>query len=191
MITQAQLLAIMPRARSRVAIYLVPLNEAMLEFGIDTPLRQCAFLATLAHESGELRYVEELASGHQYDDREDLGNTKLEAIRIATMHGSMTGPWWKGHGLIQVTGYDNHLACGKSLGIDLINMPRLLTMPTYAARSAGWFWKTHNINRYADSQDFDGVCDKVNRGRKTVKLGDSNGWKDRLGFYESAKEVLL
>lgn len=191
MITQSQLLKIMPRARSRAAIYLVPLNEAMHEFGIDTPLRQCAFLAQIAHESGELRYVEEIASGQAYNDRDDLGNTRPEAIRTAAMHGSQPGPFWKGHGLIQITGYDNHVACGKALGIDLVNTPRLLTIPTFAALSAGWFWRENDINRYADVQDFDGVSDKINRGRKTARYGDSNGWNERLAYYESAKEVLL
>lgn len=191
MITQTQLLHIMPRAKVRATMFLVPLNESMLEFGIDTPLRQCAFLATLAHESGQLRYMEEIATGNAYSDREDLGNTKPEAIRIAAMHGSAPGPWWKGHGPIQITGYNNHLACGKALGIDLVNNPRLLTLPVFGSRAAGWFWKTNDINRYADAKDFDGVCDKVNRGRKTVVIGDSNGWKDRLGYYELAKEVLL
>ena len=190
MITQAQLLDIMPRARSRAAIYLVPLNETMIEFGIDTRLRQTAFIAQIAHESGDLRYVEEIASGHAYNDRDDLGNTRPEAVRIAGMHGSMPGPFWKGHGLIQITGYDNHKACGKALGVDLVNHPKMLTLPLFAARSAGWFWREHHINRFADVQDFDGVSDAINRGRKTSRYGDANGFQQRLAYYELAKEVL-
>ena len=189
--TLEQLKHIMPLAGRRSETYLEPLNLTMPEFGIDTPRRQAAFLAQIAHESGQLRYVSEIASGNAYTDREDLGNTRPEAIRIAEMHGAATGPFYKGHGLIQITGYDNHLACGRALGIDAANNPELLTVPIYAARSAGWFWKTNNLNKWADAGDFDGVSDKINRGRKTTAYGDSNGFKDRLAFYELAKEVLL
>lgn len=64
-----------------------------------------------------------------------------------------TGPFYKGHGLIQDrNGYNNHLACGKALGIDAANSPELLTVPIYAARSAGWFWKTNKLNLLADAR---------------------------------------
>ena len=53
MITLEQLRQIMPYADApRAALYLVPLNEAMAEYEINTPRRQCAFLAQVAHVSG-------------------------------------------------------------------------------------------------------------------------------------------
>lgn len=107
MITLDQLKKIVPYAGQRAGVFLVPLNEAMDEFGIDTPARKAAFVAQLAHESWSFRYVSEIASGLAYNGRKDLGNTRPEAIRIAAEHGSTPGPWWKGHGLIQITGYDN------------------------------------------------------------------------------------
>lgn len=191
MVTVAQLQRIMPRARVRAVLYLVPLNEAMAEFNIDSPLRQCAFLATLAVESGQLRYMEEIASGADYDDREDLGNTDPEAVKIAFAHNSTPGRWFKGRCPIQITGYNNYKLYGEKLRLDLLNNPDLLTNPTHAFRAAGAFWDENKINLFADKGDFDGVSDKVNRGRKTAKIGDSNGWKERLGFYEACKEVLL
>lgn len=190
MLTAEQLKHIMPGAKVRAEAYVNLINDAMDEFGIDTPLRQAAFLANLAHESGQLIYVEELASGAAYDGRADLGNTKPEAISIAAKAGSTPGRFYKGHGLIQITGFDNHVACGKALGIDAKNEPKKLTIPVYAARSAAWFWKVNGLNAFADAGDFDGVCDKINRGRKTDRIGDSNGWAQRLAFYEAAKEVL-
>lgn len=77
-ITLDQLRAIMPFAGKRAQIFLQPLNAAMEEFGINTPARQTAFLAQIAHESGSLRYTRELASGAAYDTgrlAERLGNT--------------------------------------------------------------------------------------------------------------------
>jgi len=189
--TRSQLFAIMPYASEKnLDRFLEPLNQAMAEFGIDTPQRQAAFLAQIAHESGSLRYVEEIASGAAYDDRDDLGNTNPAAIIIAKEHGSTPGRFWKGHGLIQVTGYHNHAACGAALGLDLINFPTLLCEPVNAARSAAWFWQRNNLNKWADCGDFDGVCDVVNRGHKTQREGDANGYADRVAAHERAKEVL-
>src|SRR4051812_29150609 len=69
-ITLPQLLAIMPRLRSpKAEAYLPPLLAAMSEAQINTPFRQAAFLAQLAHESVELHYMEEIASGAAYEGR--------------------------------------------------------------------------------------------------------------------------
>ena len=59
-VTLAQLLDIMPLARSRAAVFLVQLNAAMAEFAINTPARQASFLSQIGHESGQLVYVREL-----------------------------------------------------------------------------------------------------------------------------------
>lgn len=190
LITLDQLKKIIPYAGARAAIYLAPLNAAMAEFGIDTPGRRAAFLAQVAHESGSLRYTAEIASGKAYDGRADLGNTRPEAIRIAAQHGTTPGRFWKGHGLIQVTGYDNHRACGEALGLDLLNQPALLEKPAPACRSAAWFWREHNLNKWADAGDLDGASDVINRGHKTARVGDANGYADRLAFYQRAQEVL-
>ena len=49
MLTLEQLMAIMPHAgKTRAAMFLWPLNEAMKEFHIGTPNRQAAFLAQIA-----------------------------------------------------------------------------------------------------------------------------------------------
>lgn len=189
-ISAYQLMQIMPHAGTRAELYAPWINEACERFGIDTPIRQAAFLSQIAHESGHLRYVRELASGMAYDFRADLGNVKPEAIAIAAAHQSTPGVWWKGRGLIQITGYLNYQACGAALGVELLHNPFALETPRYAALSAGWFWHANAINVRADALDFDGVCDLVNRGRKTARMGDALGFPDRLAAYERAKEVL-
>ena len=77
MITLDQLKKFIPYAGQRAGVYLVPLNEAMAEFGIDTSAREAAFLAQIAHESGSLHYVREIADGNAYEGRTDLGNVEL------------------------------------------------------------------------------------------------------------------
>ena len=179
-LTLDQLKIIMPRSGKRAELFVLYLDQAMIEFGIDTPKRMVAFLATLCVESGQLVYMEELASGAAYDGRVDLGNTKSDAIAIAAQHGSTPGRWWKGHGPIQITGYDNHRICGDALELDLLHNPQFLTQPEHGCRSAGWFWKRNNLNKWADTEDWDGVRDVVNRGHKTARIGDANGYQEFL-----------
>ncbi|HKO88790.1 MAG TPA: pyocin R, lytic enzyme, partial [Burkholderiales bacterium] len=72
-----QLRGIMPHASVRTDRYFEHLRAAMDEFEITrTPQREAAFLAQVAHESGELRYLREIADGHAYEGRADLGNTE-------------------------------------------------------------------------------------------------------------------
>lgn len=167
----AQLITIMPFARKRAAAFLDPLNAAMLEFGITTPARQASFLAQIGHESGQLQYVKELASGDAYEMRKDLGNT-----------WPGDGRRYKGRGLIQITGRANYAACGAALGLNLIDLPELLEQPVNACRSAGWFWKARGLNELADVGDQVRVTRRIN--------GGTNGLADRLALFEVAQRVL-
>ena len=185
MITAQQLLAIMPAATpSHVANFIGPLNDTMAEFAITTPARQAAFLAQLAHESGSLRYVQEIASGSAYDNRADLGNTTGEALVCATLAGTTPGKYYKGRGLIQITGYTNYLACSRALLRDdsLVQNPSALERPDLACRSAGWYWDSRRLNDFADAGQFETITRKIN--------GGLNGQADRLAHYERAKKVL-
>ena len=176
--------------RERLERFIDPLNAAMKEFGIDTPAREAGFLAQVGHESGELRYVRELADGAAYTSRADLGNTRPEAIEAARAHDTLPGPWWKGRGLIQVTGYDNYLACGQALGLDLTDEPELLEQPAGACRSAAWFWRNAklrdgtriDLNPLADARDILSMSCVVNLGLvKTSRI--PNHFEERAKYY--------
>lgn len=171
-ITDAMLRDIMPNLpAAKRQLYLPYLNEAMREFEIATYLRASAFLAQLAHESAELRYFEEIASGKAYEGRKDLGNTQPG-----------DGVKYKGHGPIQITGRANHTACGKALGLDLVNNPTLITQPPNAFRSAGWFWDTRGLNALADQRLFKAITKKIN--------GGFNGLADRQKYYDRALRII-
>jgi putative chitinase len=185
MITIPQMRAIMPMIGGRAALFVDPINSAMEEFEINTAKRQAAFLAQLAHESGQFRYMEEIASGAAYDDRKDLGNTKPEAIAVAYRHGTTPGRWWKGHGPIQITGYDNHRACSVGIFGDeyiLVDDPKRITTPDDGCRAAAWFWKTHGLNDLADVGYFLRITRRIN--------GGLNGLEERQKFYETAKGAI-
>lgn len=171
MITGAQLQSIMPFAKARIPSFVAPLNGAMHEFHINTPERQAAFIAQIAHESGELRYVEEIASGTAYEGRKDLGNTQPG-----------DGMRFKGRGLIQITGRNNYAECGKALGVDLITNPELLETNDLACRSAAWFWASRGLNDLADRGDFERITKRIN--------GGLNGYQERLVYHARAKTAL-
>src|SRR5437868_954534 len=76
-ITLEQLRRLMPTLpMEKARLYHPHLLKALAEFGIETIPRLRAFLAQLAHESVQLRYFEEIATGSAYEGRKDLGNTE-------------------------------------------------------------------------------------------------------------------
>jgi putative chitinase len=170
-VTLDQLVKIMPYARKRAGDFLGPLNAAMVEFDINTPARQASFVAQVGHESGQLQYVREIASGDAYEGRKDLGNTQPG-----------DGRRFRGRGLIQITGRANYAACGAALGLGLLSKPELLEQPVNACRSAGWFWKSRGLNELADAGDQVRITKRIN--------GGTNGLADRLALFEVARKVL-
>jgi len=170
-VTVAQLRRVMPNlSQAKAEQYLPYLNQAMAEANITTPQRKAMFLAQLAHESGELRYMEEIASGADYEDREDLGNTQPgDGVR------------YKGRGPIQLTGRSNYRVAGQALGINLEGNPARAKDPDVAFRIAGWYWQSRNLNSYADAGNFREVTRLIN--------GGYNGLADREAYYRRAQEV--
>ena len=177
-LSKEQLKACMPAATdANIEKYLTPLNLTLQKYSINTPKRAAAFLAQLAHESGSLRYVEELASGEAYEGRKDLGNNKPgDGVRF------------KGRGLIQITGRANYKALSVALNYDFITDPAALEMPGAASLSAGWFWNLRNLNKWADSNDFLRISKLINGVNR--KTGLPNGWEDRLQKWAICKKAL-
>lgn len=172
MLTDDKLRQVMPNCpAARRADYLPFLQQAMDEFGITTYPRETAFLAQLAHESAELRYMEEIASGAAYEGRASLGNTQPG-----------DGKRFKGRGPIQLTGRANYKRYGDLLGLDLINNPTIAATKEVGFRIAAQFWKLNGLNELADKPDFKLITKRIN--------GGYNGLDDRLKYYERAKRVM-
>lgn len=172
MILLEDLQAICPKVKvGRLASVVEPLNAAMQEFGIDTPEREAAFIAQVAHESAGFYYTRELASGEAYEGRADLGNTQAG-----------DGKRFRGRGFIQITGRANYRAVSDALGADFVANPEWLEETDAAARSAAWFWQSRNLNELADKGDFKAITKRIN--------GGLNGYSDRLTYWERAKAQL-
>lgn len=170
--TVAQLMAIMQCDAPRAARFHAGLVQAMAKYEIGTTLRQAHFLAQVGHETGRLRWTEELADGKSYEGRGDLGNTEPG-----------DGPRFKGRGLIQLTGRKNYQDFAKACAVDIMSNPRMLaTDHVLAADCAGWFWSTRGLNGLADKDDVRGITRKIN--------GGENGLAERKAILGMAKTIL-
>jgi putative chitinase len=175
-LSEALVRAIIPGAGPVVvATYFNALVAGMNANQINTPLRIAHFLAQVGHESLDFRYAEELASGEDYEGREDLGNT----------HPG-DGKKFKGRGLIQLTGRSNYVAYGKHKGRDFVTSPNyslIATDANLAVDVSCWYWDTHGLNSLADKDDVKAITKVIN--------GGYNGLPDREARLSRAKCFLV
>lgn len=201
MLTKSQLTQIMPFGAKLASLFLAPLNEAMAEFEINTPERQAAFLAQVAHESTELTHMKEnlnysalalfskfskyfnSAEAAAYARQPERIANRIYANRMGNGDEASGDGWkFKGRGPIGITGADNYRACGTALGIDILSHPELLEQPLEACRSAGWYWMSRGLSVLADKGDFLAITKRIN--------GGTNGRDEREAYYARAKLVL-
>lgn len=198
-ITPEILKAVMPNATmANCQTYAPLINQYAQQFGITTDVQMAHYLAQIAHESGELRYTEELASGSAYEGRKDLGNV------IAG-----DGKKFKGRGLIQITGRANYKAYSdylvkNGMSVDLTKTPELLAKPLGAVKSSMWFCQRKGIcqKAFLDKGAMVVKTVKDNGKTKVVKVnaalleitrivnGGYNGIEQRQKYYTRAVNVL-
>lgn len=148
------------------------LNACLAKFDITTPQRIKHFLSQTAHESGGGRYKEELASGEDYEYRNDLGNTQPG-----------DGKKYKGAGYIQLTGRANYQSFA-----NYIKDPKVMDGVKYVAEkypmtSAGYWWFNNGMNALCDSgASVKEVTKRVN--------GGYNGLTDREHYYGRCEQVI-
>ncbi|OZE04320.1 hypothetical protein CH249_25635 [Rhodococcus sp. 05-2255-3B1] len=151
-------------------------NRALIQAGCTTVLRVTMWCSQIGHESGGLKWMEEIADGSAYEWRKDLGNTQPG-----------DGRRFKGRGPIQVTGRFNYARLSQwahSKGyVDspskFVDEPTLLSRPDYGFLGAVWYWTAaRNMNAFADAENLVGATQAVNGGQ--------NGIDDRRKFYYRA-----
>lgn len=203
MITAAQLRKVMPLAGANADIFAPLLSESADRFGVDTPLRRAAFVATIAEETGELN---RLVESFNYKDPARLykifpndfkslkdavavharGHEAIANRVYANQNGNgneASGDGWKyrGRSCIQITGKENYIGVMLALNLDLVAQPELLEVPAHAADAAGFYWQAHRVNEPADAGDMVTVTKRVNGGR--------NGIDERINYYRRAVEA--
>lgn len=159
----------------RALPWVEPFKAACKIAELNSVPRLAAFLAQVGHESGNLRFMKEIWGPTPQQLRYEPV-TSLSKRLGNTEPGD--GFRYRGFGLIQLTGRANYAEMSKRLGLDLISQPDLLTVKLYAAQSAAHFWKSRNLNRFADSGDFVTLTKRIN--------GGLNGLAHRQALYTKA-----
>jgi putative chitinase len=149
--------------------------EVAQKFNITTNLRLVHFLSQCAHESGNWKFVNEIASGKAYEGRKDLGNVNPG-----------DGVKYKGKGYIQLTGRANYEKFSKFIGEDCVSNPDLVATK-YPLASAGFFFNSNNLWKTCDLGSTDDVVKKVT---KRVN-GGYNGLADRLKHFKKYHDLVI
>ena len=194
------------------AVWISPLQQAFLQYGIGTPRRQAHFIAQVAHESNgfkslreNLNYsVEGLLKRFSRQriseaDAKKYGRTDSQPANQQMIANTIYGGEWgrenlgniaegdgwkyRGAGLIQLTGRANFTKANQALQFDLVNRPeRVAEDNLIAALAAGYFWESNGLNILADKDDVVAITKKINGGQ--------NGLDDRKKRLAVAKAVL-
>jgi putative chitinase len=175
------------------------LNIAMHRFQIlDNGFRAAAFLAQVAHESCELRHMQETWGPTPQQLCYDPPNSLAERLgNTEPGHGFL----YRGRGPIPITGRANYRRFNEELRqtprIDLLAAPDLVATPEYAFLASAWFWQSRGLNALADvepgevvslkdlikGESFIDITRKINAG--TVVL------KKRRQYYARALATLV
>ena len=168
---------------TQARLFEAPLIAACARFGIDTPLRQAAFVAQCAHES---RLFTALEEGLWYRSADRIraifrgsvptlavaqrlvGNPQALANHVyANRNGNRdeaSGDGWRyrGRGLIQLTGRSNYTRAAAELGRPYVDQPDLVLEPADACLTAAWFWNAGKLNALADASRIDAITRAIN-----------------------------
>jgi putative chitinase len=172
-----------------------PFNETFDRFGIRSAIQQAAWLGQCGHECNNFRVLEEnlnyraatllklfpLTAKRAWGfTPESAAQYERQPVKIANrIYGSRMGNrdeasgdgfLYRGSGFLQLTGAANFFHAGKALGEDFVRNPDLVRTAKYASLTAGWFWQTHNLNQYADKEDWLMLTKRINGG--TIGLED-------------------
>ena len=177
------------------------LSSVLPEYEIDSPQRVAAFIAQCTHESGGFKRLKEnlnykaeslvrvfpkyfpsLDLAKQYaHDQQKIANRVYGGRMGNGDESSGDGFRYCGRGLIQLTGRNNYTKFSESIGTAVEEVPALLETFEGAVKSACWFWKTNNLNQYADAGDILTMTKRIN--------GGTIGLEDRTKHYNHALEV--
>ena len=182
MITPMQLKAVFPACRNP-GVWCRAFGPVTEEFEINTPTRLAMWLAQCGYESESFNVLREVLAYQTparlravfpkefpTDDaaqRYVMNPQGLANFLYANKNGngdmaSGDGFKYRGGGLIQLTGRGNYKGVGEGLGLDLEQRPMQIITESIAARTAGFYWKQHDLNAAADAGDFDYTTKRIN-----------------------------
>lgn len=216
MLTASQIAAIVQCPLPLATRWTDALNAAMQRYNIDTPKRQAAFLAQLAHESAHLsrvsenlnytpealmatfnnphtvRFTPQLANRYGRTKEHAADQKMIANIAYAKRLGNgavESGDGWlyRGRGPMQITGKNNYRLCSRAIGVDLIANPALLERPDMGAMVAAWYWAEGS----SKSASLNDLADRGDiKGISLAINGGTNGLAERIALTNEALAVL-
>ena len=208
MITLQQFSQMIPTNKEAAEWYAIA-TELFPKYNINTTNRIAGFMAQCAHESGDFRLLEENlnyseetlirvfgryfgqapkrnAAEHARKPEKIANYVYMDEFRSPSsrLGNTQPGDGWKfrGGGIKQLTGRSNFSRFGESIGMTADQAADYVRTKRGAFESACWFWKTNNLERFADRDDIDGMSRAVN--------GGDNGLADRRSRYTKAKSIV-
>jgi len=201
MITVDQLQHIAPENKD-IKNWCDTFNNHIESYEINTPARIAAFLAQCAHESSDYtvltenlfyrtetllnlwpKYFPTHMIAEEYAMHPEKIANKVYANRMGNGN-ELSGDGWKyrGRGLIGITGKSQYQNFAEVLKVSIDDCLIYMNSKDGAVESACWFWKTKNINTFADKKDIIGMTKAIN--------GGLNGLANRKIKYQLALEVV-
>jgi len=212
MITAEQLKKICPSLKAERATTLAELiSKVCPKYGIDNPARLQAFIAQIAHESGEFSIKTESmnyttperivaiwpsrfnltgadgkANAHDYIRNSEKLANKVYSNRMGNgAPETGDGYRYRGGGFMQLTGKESYDAYAKYIGKDVGETSDLVhNTDEYALDSACWEYAIDKkLNDEADAKDFVTITKRIN--------GGTIGLTERLKYYKQAQQVIV
>lgn len=184
----------------RAATYAAHIDAAMGRWGINTPLRQAAFIGQIAHESGRFSSLEEnlnytaerltvvwpgrfptIQAARPFANN---AAALAEKVYSGRMGNNVPGDGFafRGRGLIHLTGREDYAAYTMAANVDALTSPGIVATPEFAADSAAWFWSDKRCNGLADRQDWAALTNRIN--------GGTTGLSERIAYINKALALL-
>lgn len=181
--------------------FIKPLNTTLKKYNINTTNRISAFIAQVAHESGNFVFMKEnlnysaealLKVFPRHFPNESLAKSyarnpeRIANRAYANRMGNgpeSSGDGFKfcGRGLIQLTGRNNYQAFAEDFKMTIDEAIQYLETPEGATMSAGWFWDNSDLNRFADTDEIVLISKRIN--------GGTNGLQERVKYYNLGKTL--
>jgi len=211
MLTAEQLKKICPSLKDDRAIVLsVLINSVCPRYQINTPPRLQAFLAQIAHESGEfsiktenMNYLaperivsiwpsrfsltgEGKLNAHDYiHNAEKLGNQVYAGRMGNGAPETGDGYRYRGGGFLQLTGKESYQHYANYIKKDVVETADLVrSTDEFALDSACWEYVIDKkLNDESDAHDFIAITKKIN--------GGTIGLTERLKYYKIAQQIIV
>ena len=201
MITLDQVKKLLP-SNKHPEVWVDPLNQMLPKYEINTKNRIASFIAQCAHESVDFTAFKENLN-YSADGLMKTWPKRFPTVEVALPYArnpakiankvyadrmgngdeaSGDGNKFRGRGLIQLTGKANYVKFATAIMMTMDETIAYLETPAGALESACWFWKTLNLNKFADTADIAGMTKTIN--------GGNLGLQGRKAKFDNALKVL-